>query len=71
MSEISTAPPVDVLLAPANDGRALAWLYQHGRVVQRDDADDGATRLAVRLDEQALGRFERLFPDARLQAAAE
>jgi GTP-binding protein HflX len=67
---VDSAPPVDVRLPP-NDGRALAWLYQNGRVVARADEDDGCTRLAVRLDGQALGRFERLFPEATLKAAAE
>ena len=67
---VDTAPPLDVLL-PANDGRALAWLYQNGRVVERVDQDDGGAQLSVRLDDQALGRFERLFPEARLKAAAE
>jgi GTP-binding protein HflX len=68
---VDTAPAIDVLLSPANDGRAAAWLYQNGRVVDRADQDDGCVRLSVRLDEQALGRFERLFPEAQLQAAAE
>jgi GTP-binding protein HflX len=67
---VDTAPPLDVLL-PVNDGKALAWLYQNGRVMDRVDQDDGGARLAVRLDDQALGRFERLFPEARLKAAAE
>jgi GTP-binding protein HflX len=67
---VDPSPPLDVLL-PANDGRALAWLYQNGRVVDRIDQDDGRARLAVRLDDQAQGRFERLFPEARLKAAAE
>jgi GTP-binding protein HflX len=67
---VDTAPPLDVLL-PINDGRALAWLYQNGRVMDRVDQDDGGARLAVRLDDQALGRFERLFPEAQLKAAAE
>ena len=55
----------------AGEGEALAWLYRHGRVVDRSDEDDGAVRLCVRLDSQALGRFERLFPDARLKEAAQ
>ncbi len=55
----------------AGDGAALAWLYRHGRIVERDDEDDGAMRLSVRLDPQALGRFERLFPDALVRHAAE
>jgi GTP-binding protein HflX len=67
---VDQAPPIDVLL-PANDGRALAWLYQHGRVTSRADEEDGSLHLSVRLDDQALGRFERMFPEARLKAAAE
>ncbi|OYW99901.1 MAG: GTPase HflX [Caulobacter vibrioides] len=67
---VDQAPPIDVLLA-ANDGKALAWLYQNGRVMDRADEDDGSLHLSVRLDDQALGRFERLFPAARLTAAAE
>ncbi len=67
---VDSGPPVAVRLPP-DDGRALAWLYQNGRVVAREDEPDGGARLAVRLDEQALGRFERLFPEARLKAAAE
>ena len=56
---------------PANDGKALAWLYRHGRIVDRIDSEDGTVRLSVRLDSQALGRFERLFPDALTGHAAE
>jgi GTP-binding protein HflX len=67
---VDTAPAIDVLLSPS-DGRALAWLYQNARVVDRADVDDGSVRLSVRLDEQAMGRFERQFPQARLKAAAE
>ena len=55
----------------AGDGAALAWLYRHGRIMARDDEDDGAVRLSVRLDTQALGRFERLFPEALVRHAAE
>jgi GTP-binding protein HflX len=56
---------------PANDGRALAWLYRHGRIVDRADTDEGTIRVSVRLDPQALGRFERLFPEAITSEAAE
>ncbi|MDB5451534.1 MAG: GTP-binding protein HflX, partial [Caulobacteraceae bacterium] len=48
-------------------GEALAWLYRNGRVVSRQDGEDGVT-MAVRLDRQALGRFERSFPDVDLRA---
>ena len=67
---VDSAPPIDVRLSP-DEGRALAWLYQHGRVMEREDGDDGMVKLSVRLDEQALGRFERLFPEALLRDAAQ
>jgi GTP-binding protein HflX len=51
----------------SNAGEALAWLYRNGRVVSRQDTEDGVS-LAVRLDRQALGRFERNFPDVDLRA---
>jgi len=50
----------------ASDGAALAWLYRHGRVTRREERPDGGLRLEVRLDPQALGRFERLYPHARV-----
>jgi GTP-binding protein HflX len=67
---IDDGPQVEAQLQPG-EGEALAWLYQHGRVVERQDHQDGAVRVAVRLDSQALGRFERLFPDAQLRPAAQ
>ncbi len=60
--QIDDSPEVDLRLS-ASDGEALAWLYRHGRITARDDAD-GAVRLRARLDPQALGRFERLRPSA-------
>jgi GTP-binding protein HflX len=68
--KVDDSPEVEAQL-PAGDGGALAWLYEHGRVVRRDDQTDGAVRVAVRLDDRALGRFERLFPDAQLRPAAQ
>ncbi len=67
---IDPAPEIETRL-PAGDGEALAWLYQNGRVTARSDQEDGSVRLLVRLDDQALGRFERLFPDARFLNAAQ
>jgi GTP-binding protein HflX len=69
-SLIDPGAPITAYL-PANDGKALAWLYRHGRIVERHDGDDGAVRLSVRLDAQALGRFERLFPEVITGEAAE
>jgi GTP-binding protein HflX len=62
---VDESPPLDVTTA-AGDGAAVAWLYQHGRVLTRDDAEDGTVRFSVSLSEQALGRFEQMFPAAAL-----
>jgi len=42
---------------PVSDGAAIAWLYQHGEVVNRKD-DEQAAHVAVRLSEADLGRFK-------------
>ncbi len=63
---VDEAPPVEVR-APAGEGAAIAWLYRHGRVIERATDEDGGTRLAVRLSDQALGQFEQLFPQAALR----
>jgi GTP-binding protein HflX len=55
--------PIAADLGPG-DGEALAWLYRNGRVTLREDRPDGGLRLKVKLDPQALGRFERLYPGA-------
>jgi GTP-binding protein HflX len=60
---VDEAPPVEVR-TPAGEGAAIAWLYRHGRVIERDEGDDGAVRLSVSLTAKALGQFEQLFPDA-------
>ena len=54
----------------AAEGEALAWLYRHGRVLDRADEEGGGVKVSVRLDAQALGRFERLFPDVALGETA-
>ncbi|HEY8617963.1 GTPase HflX [Phenylobacterium sp.] len=63
---VDEAPPVDVY-APAGEGAAIAWLYRHGRVLERNDGKDGSVRLAVSLTAQALGQFEQLFPTAEVR----
>ena len=69
VSRIDETPPVEAVLSP-REGGALAWLYRHGRVTARDE-DGEATRVQVRLDPQARGRFERLFPGSLLREAVE
>ena len=45
-------------LLPMSDGARLAWLYQHGEVVERRDADDGV-HMRVRMLAADRARFER------------
>ncbi|MBC7667173.1 MAG: GTPase HflX, partial [Gemmatimonadaceae bacterium] len=67
---IDDTPPVAVRLAAA-DGEALAWIYRNGRVESREDESEGGVRLIARLDAQALGRFERQFPDVWIMATSD
>jgi GTP-binding protein HflX len=57
---IDDDPETEVTLEPSQ-GEALAWLYEHGRVTGRETDDEGRMRLTVRLDPQAMGRFEQRF----------
>ena len=52
------------------DGAAIAWLYDHGRVLERQDSDQ-AVHLSVSLSPAALARFQQRFGSERLRAAAE
>ena len=63
---VDEAPPVEIRTS-AGEGAAIAWLYQHGRVLERDTDEEGGVRLSVSLTAQALGQFERLFPQAGIQ----
>ena len=63
---VDAAPPVDVY-TPVGEGAAIAWLYRHGRVLDRQDGKDGSVRLAVSLSPQALGQFEQQFPGAEVR----
>jgi GTP-binding protein HflX len=46
------------LTIPPSDGASLAWLYEHGEVLARADADD-AIRLSVRMTSANRARFEQ------------
>jgi GTP-binding protein HflX len=63
---VDEAPAVEVH-TPMGDGAAIAWLYRHGRVVERETEADGGEHIVVRLSPQALGQFEQLFPQAELR----
>jgi len=57
---IDDDPETELTLEPSQ-GEALAWLYEHGRVTGRETDGEGRMRLTVRLDSQAMGRFEQRF----------
>jgi GTP-binding protein HflX len=46
----------DFVLAPG-DGKRAAWLYAHGEVIDRADADDGSVTLKARLTPEMAARF--------------
>lgn len=48
---------VRLRLTPGEMDR-LAWLYEHGNVIEREDLEDGSVRLAVRLGEAEHRQFE-------------
>ncbi len=52
--------PVE-LDVPQTDGALLAWLYRHGRVLERHDGE-GTTHLRVMLDTAARARLEARMP---------
>jgi GTP-binding protein HflX len=66
---VDEGPEIELRL-DGGQGDALAWLYRHGRVVQREDVD-GVINLTVRLDAPAFGRFERIHGEAMLPDAAQ
>ncbi len=67
---VDDVPAITIHLS-AGEGEALAWLYRNGRVEAREEDEDGGVNVSARLDAQARGRFERLFPDVRLSETAD
>ena len=57
---IDDDPEIRLTLEPSQ-GEALAWLYENGRVTERETDAEGRTHVAVRLHAAAMGRFERIF----------
>lgn len=50
---------ITVTLQPS-DGKALAWLYANGDVLERRDDEDGTLHLTVKLEPADARRFERM-----------
>ncbi|MDA0663640.1 MAG: GTPase HflX [Proteobacteria bacterium] len=45
-----------------SDGAAIAWLYSHGKVLDRQDGDNGDVRISVQLEADDEARFRQRFP---------
>ena len=54
---LATEETAVVLDVPQSDGALLAWLYRHGRVLERHDGE-GTTHLRVLLDPAARARLD-------------
>jgi GTP-binding protein HflX len=61
--KLSAGRLVVALDVDAADGKLIAWLYDHGDVIERSEEGD-VTHLTVGLDPADLARLRRSFPDA-------
>ena len=59
---------IELTLGP-EEGAAIAWLHEHGRVLERREIE-GKTRMSISLSPAALARFEQRY-GAHRKAAAE
>lgn len=72
LDEQLTADTTNLSLAIApEDSEAIAWLHQHGQVVESASDDDGVTRVEVNLASPEVGRFEKRYPKIVEAALAE
>jgi GTP-binding protein HflX len=53
---------------PSHDGSAIAWLHEHGEIINRHDAE-GMTTIEVALFPADARRFEKRQVESRLLAA--
>ncbi|MFO1242129.1 MAG: GTPase HflX [Rickettsiales bacterium] len=52
--------PAETFTLPPDAGKRIAWLYQHGQVLQRENSESGDVQLTVRLTEANKGRFAEM-----------
>jgi GTP-binding protein HflX len=57
------------LRLPAALGKARAWLYEKGEVLEERVEEDGSLHLTARLEPDKAGQFRDLFPKARIAEA--
>jgi GTPase len=71
LDEQLTADTTNLSLAIApEDSEAIAWLHQHGQVVESTSDAEGVTRVEVNLASPEVGRFEKKYPKI-VQAALD
>jgi GTP-binding protein HflX len=66
-TRIAKSRPVYRLTLAPGDGKSLAWLHANGEILEREDAEDGALALTVRLPPEREGAFGARFPEAQRQ----
>ncbi|HEX3918477.1 MAG TPA: GTPase HflX [Caulobacteraceae bacterium] len=71
LGELVDDGPLLTISLASSDGEGLAWLYRHGRVVDREDVGEDEMVVTARLSPAALAQFESLRPHALIAAAAE
>jgi GTP-binding protein HflX len=63
LDELLTSDTTSLSLAIApEDNEAIAWLHQHGQVVESTSDEQGVTRVEVNLTGPEVGRFEKRYP---------
>jgi GTP-binding protein HflX len=66
-TRIAKSRPVYRLTLAPGDGKSLAWLHANGEILEREDGEDGALALTVRLPPEREGAFGARFPEAQRQ----
>lgn len=65
------AKPVHELALDPADGAGLAWLYDHGEVLERHEDDDGTMRLTVRIADKSMTAFHQRYGERIQHPLAE
>jgi GTP-binding protein HflX len=61
---------IRIMLLPASDGRARAWLHSHADVVGEAMVDESDLRVEVEMSERDVADFQKAFPQAREEQAS-
>ncbi|WP_137392086.1 GTPase HflX [Rhodoligotrophos defluvii] len=68
---LATSADILELRISAGEGARLAWLYEVGEVLSRDDLDDGSVAVTVRVPAEKASLVRSRYQDEMLRAAAE